>query len=102
MKFLSLLILSTLLLTGTPTQALAQSQRIQNRSTLAPNDKAWKWADKMLKKMSVEEKVGQIIYIGINAKFTNQDSDYFRSLKRDVVDNHVGGILLFGAPVYES
>ncbi len=71
-------------------------------SRLEPSAKAWKYADKQLKKMTVEEKVGQVIHIGINAKFANQDSEYFQSLKRDVVDNKVGGILLFGAPIYET
>lgn len=67
-----------------------------------PSKDAWKFADKQLKKMSVEEKVGQIIQIGINAKFANQDSDFFQSIRHDVVDNKVGGIILFGAPIYET
>ncbi|MEO6051784.1 MAG: glycoside hydrolase family 3 N-terminal domain-containing protein [Pyrinomonadaceae bacterium] len=70
--------------------------------SLAPTDRAWKFADKQLKKMSVEEKVGQLIHVGINARFANQDSEYFQDLKRQVVDNRIGGILLFGAPVYET
>ena len=69
---------------------------------LAPSEKAWKFADKQLKKMSVEEKVGQLIHVGINARFANQDSEYYQDLKRQVVDNKIGGILLFGAPVYET
>ena len=47
-----------------------------------PSEKAWKWADKELKKMSVEEKVGQVVYIGLNAKFANEDSEYFKDLRR--------------------
>lgn len=82
--------------------ALGRSTDIKPSKPLSPDEKAWKWADKTLKKMTVEEKVGQIIHVGINAKFANQDSDFFQNLKHDVVDNKVGGILLFGAPVYES
>ncbi|HEY2865763.1 MAG TPA: glycoside hydrolase family 3 N-terminal domain-containing protein, partial [Pyrinomonadaceae bacterium] len=67
-----------------------------------PSEKAWKWADKALKKMSVEEKVGQVIYIGLNAKFANEDSEYYKELRRQVVDNHIGGIIFFGAPIYET
>ena len=77
-------------------------QTVPNVPRLEPSKNAWKFADKQLKKMTVEEKVGQVIHIGINAKFANQDSDYFQSLKKDVVDNKVGGILLFGAPIYET
>lgn len=79
-----------------------QGQTVPNSPRLEPSKNAWKFADKQLKKMTVEEKVGQVIHIGINAKFANQDSEYFQSLKRDVVDNKVGGILLFGAPIYET
>lgn len=52
--------------------------------------------------MSLEEKTGQLISIGVNATFLNQDSDGYRALKHQVEDNHVGGIILFRGPVYES
>ena len=77
-------------------------QNASSTARLEPSKNAWKFADKQLKRMTVEEKVGQVIHIGINARFANQDSEYFQSLKRDVVDNKVGGILLFGAPIYET
>src|SRR5437867_2955410 len=67
-----------------------------------PSKKAWKWADKQLKQMSVEEKVGQLVHVGINARFANQDSATFKELKRQVVENKIGGIIFFGAPIYET
>ncbi|MGH7783009.1 MAG: glycoside hydrolase family 3 protein, partial [Candidatus Binatia bacterium] len=67
-----------------------------------PSKAAWKWADKQVAKMSVEEKVGQLIHIGVNARFANQDSEYFQDLKRQVVDKKIGGIIFFGAPIYET
>lgn len=67
-----------------------------------PSKKAWDWADKTLKKMSVDEKVGQLIHVGINARFANQDSFFFKDLKRHVVENKIGGIIFFGAPIYET
>lgn len=70
--------------------------------TFTPSKKAWKWADKQLAKMSVEEKVGQTVYIGLNAKFANEDSQYFKDLRHQVVDNHIGGVIFFGAPIYET
>lgn len=63
---------------------------------------ALKWADKELKRMSIDEKIGQLISVGINATFLNQDSEAFKALRHQVVDNHVGGIILFRGPVYES
>jgi len=67
-----------------------------------PSKEALKWADKTLKAMSLDEKIGQLISVGINATFLNQDSEAFKALRHQVVDNHVGGIILFRGPVYES
>ena len=67
-----------------------------------PSSEALKWADKELKRMSLDEKIGQLISVGINATFLNQDSEAFKALRHQVVDNHLGGIILFRGPVYES
>jgi beta-N-acetylhexosaminidase len=67
-----------------------------------PSQDALKWANKELKRMSLEEKIGQLIAVGVNATFLNQDSEAFKALRHQVVDNHVGGIVLFRGPVYES
>ncbi len=67
-----------------------------------PSRDALKWADKELHRMSLDERIGQLIYVGINATFLNQDSEVFRALKHQVEDNHVGGLILFRGPVYES
>src|SRR5215831_6275672 len=67
-----------------------------------PSAEALKWADQELKHMSLDEKIGQLISVGINATFLNQDSEAFKALRHQVVDNHVGGIILFRGPVYES
>jgi len=72
------------------------------QAVLTPSEKSWKFADKQVKKMSVDEKVGQLVHVGINARFANQDSSFFQSLKRDVVENKIGGIIFFGAPIYET
>jgi beta-N-acetylhexosaminidase len=67
-----------------------------------PSQKALKWANEQLKKMSLEEKIGQLISVGVNATFLNQDSDAYKALKHQIEDNKVGGIILFRGPVYES
>ena len=66
------------------------------------SSEALKWADKQLKQMSLEEKVGQLISVGINATYLNRESEAFKALRHQVVDNHIGGIILFRGPVYES
>lgn len=67
-----------------------------------PSKEALKWANKQLGRMSLDEKIGQLISVGINATFLNQDSEAFKALRHQVEDNHIGGIILFRGPVYES
>jgi len=67
-----------------------------------PSNAALNWANRELRRMSLDEKIGQLISVGVNATFLNQDSDAFKELRRQVETNHVGGIILFRGPVYES
>jgi beta-N-acetylhexosaminidase len=67
-----------------------------------PSKEALAWADSELKKMTLDEKIGQLISIGINATYLNEESGEFKELRRQVEQNHVGGIILFRGPVYES
>ncbi|HEY0170110.1 MAG TPA: glycoside hydrolase family 3 N-terminal domain-containing protein [Pyrinomonadaceae bacterium] len=67
-----------------------------------PSGEALRWADAELKKMTLEQKAGQLISVGVNARFLNQESAEFKELRRQVEQNHVGGIILFRGPVYES
>jgi beta-N-acetylhexosaminidase len=70
--------------------------------SVQPSRDAIKWADKELRRMSLEQKVGQLVSVGINASFLNRESAAYKELRRQVEANHVGGIILFGSPVYES
>ena len=67
-----------------------------------PSAAALKWANDELSRMSLDEKIGQLIAVGVNATFLNQDSNSFQTLKHQVDDLHIGGIILFRGPVYES
>ncbi len=67
-----------------------------------PSKKSWDFAAKQVKKMSADEKVGQLVHIGINARFANRDSAFFKDLRRQIVENKLGGIIFFGAPIYET
>ena len=81
----------------------AQKTRIENTNHfLQPTNKAAKWAEKEMRRMSVDEKVGQLVSVGVNARYWNQDSEGFLDLKRHITENKVGSIILFGSPVYEA
>src|SRR6185436_15538752 len=54
------------------------------RYSRKPSSDALKWADKELKRMSLDEKIGQLISVGINATFLNQDSEAFKALRHQV------------------
>jgi beta-glucosidase-like glycosyl hydrolase len=100
MKYFAIfiLIISILcsLVPASPRLGVAPSNKFE------PSEKSWKQADKMLKKMSVDEKIGQLVHIGINAKYASQDSEFFKEIQRQVVENKVGGIIVFAGGVYET
>ena len=99
---LAVALLATLVFTSPVHLARAKTATDVKPYSSKPTKGALKWADKELRRMSLEEKIGQLISIGINATFLNQDNDAFKELRHQIVDNHVGGIILFRGPVYES
>jgi beta-N-acetylhexosaminidase len=103
---LALALLVALVITPLPrfhSVALAQTNSPAVKPYSAtPTKAALVWADKELRRMSLDEKIGQLISVGVNATFLNQDSDAYKALRHQVEDNHVGGIVLFRGPVYES
>jgi beta-N-acetylhexosaminidase len=84
------------------TYAVTLDVKVSTPYPRRPTKDALKWADAELKKMSLEEKIGQLISVGINARYLNRESDDFKELQRQVEQNHVGGIILFRGPIYES
>ena len=102
---LSLLLVVTLCLCALPVHpqeaAIAKAPKVVAFKR-QPSPAALKWANEELRRMSLEEKVGQLISVGINATFLNQESDAYKTLKRHVEDNKIGGLILFRSPVYES
>lgn len=56
-----------------------------------------KWVQDTFKKMSVDEKVGQLLVSSFQTDFMSTDSAEFDRLVRAVHEYHVGGFHLFGA-----
>lgn len=111
LNYLVTVILAAALLLGSVAAPAASQQGSSTAAQVIPkfnpfkrerSAAALKWANEELAHMSVEEKIGQLISVGINATFLNQDSDAFRALRHHIEDNKVGGIILFRGPVYES
>ena len=58
------------------------------------NKDAEKWADKALRAMSVEEKVGQLIMVRAYAEFQNAQAPAYLELRDQVQKYHLGAVLL--------
>jgi beta-N-acetylhexosaminidase len=60
------------------------------------------WVSQNLKRLSLREKISQLIQIRVQGKFVNRHDPDFLALKEQVTRNRVGGIVLFAGNVYES
>jgi beta-N-acetylhexosaminidase len=58
---------------------------------------AERWVEQTMKKLSLDEKVGQLIVPSFESNFLSTDSETFDALTRLVRDYHVGGFHVFGA-----
>ncbi|MBS1788182.1 MAG: hypothetical protein JST85_10690 [Acidobacteria bacterium] len=64
---------------------------------LSKKDEAW--VRKTLKSMTLEEKIGQMFMADANVVFWNRESEEFKKLRHQIVDNKVGGVLVFRSEV---
>src|SRR6267378_2751974 len=51
------------------------------------------WVESTLRKMSVDEKIGQLLFTTCHGSFTAVDSAAYRQIMHDVNDLHVGGFI---------
>jgi beta-glucosidase-like glycosyl hydrolase len=54
------------------------------------------WVAETLKKMTLEEKIGQMLVPTMSSVFMNQESDSFQQIKKNVTEFQVGGLHAFG------
>jgi beta-glucosidase-like glycosyl hydrolase len=66
------------------------------QSPSAADKAADKWVDDTMRKMTVDDKVGQLIVPAIDSTYLSTDSADFDRLARDVTTLHVGGFHVFG------
>ncbi len=59
------------------------------------------WVEATLRKMSVDEKIGQLLFTTYHGSFTSTDSPAYEQLLHDVRDLHVGGFIVIthGSPL---
>lgn len=61
-----------------------------------------KWVSRVLSKLSLEEKVAQIIACRFRGQYLHRGSEEERRLIKLVRDQKIGGLILFGGQVYET
>lgn len=60
------------------------------------------WVEKKLKKMSLKEKVGQMICCRYTGVFFNSRNEYLKDLRQLTIEEKVGGFILFSGDVYAT
>ena len=74
------------------TPALKAQKGKAPRPRRVPVDSAW--VEKTLRKMTLEEKLGQLVMIYYWGRFTSTESPEYQELLREVKEKHIGGIIL--------
>ncbi|MGB8953550.1 MAG: glycoside hydrolase family 3 N-terminal domain-containing protein [Candidatus Aminicenantales bacterium] len=60
------------------------------------------WVNRTLSRMTIEEKIGQMISCAYLGYFVSSDSDYLKDLKTLIVRYKIGGLIIYGGNVYET
>jgi beta-N-acetylhexosaminidase len=60
------------------------------------------WTDRTLKSLSLRETIAQLIQIRVPGKFLNRQSSEFQAIQQQIMQNRIGGVVLFAGNVYES
>jgi len=61
-----------------------------------------KWVQKTLKRLTLRDKVAQLIQIRVYGRYYHRESKEFQALAREIQENHIGGLILFTGNIYES
>jgi beta-N-acetylhexosaminidase len=94
------------LLCGTPGQtAFCAEGTASGAETVAdaePVATAGTWADSVLASLSLEQKLGQMIMVGVDGHFLAANSEPMARVESNVRDLGVGGLILWQSDVYEA
>jgi len=74
----------------------ARAARLEQQAAEKRQKDADLWVARTMAKMTLDEKVGQLIFSSINAAYLSTDSDEFERLRHLVRDLKVGGFHVFG------
>ncbi len=70
------------------------SAQIVYAQTRKPDKNAEKWVEKTLKNLTLREKIGQMVIVGMSGEFANLSSEKFAALRRHIEENKLGGFIV--------
>ncbi len=70
------------------------SAQIVFAQTQKPDKNAEKWVEQTLKSLTLREKIGQMVVVGMSGEFTNTTSEKFAVLRRHIEENKLGGFII--------
>ena len=71
-----------------PAQA---KEKYQHRAPVCLDREGEKWAEKTLEKLSLEEKIGQMLMVPVRAEFLNLQNPEYQALRENLLKYHLGG-----------
>jgi beta-N-acetylhexosaminidase len=80
----------------------ATCARVVVKTDLTLGTSEMKWVKKSLKAMALEEKIGQMVACRYSGHFINRNTEDFRNLRSLIVEQKIGGLIIFGGEVYET
>lgn len=70
-------------------------QQVVHAQTQKNDKNQSEWVEATLKKMTLRERIGQMIVMPLSGEFANVESRKFKEMRRQIVDLRVGGFTLF-------
>jgi beta-N-acetylhexosaminidase len=67
-----------------------------------PTKSEEKWVRRTLQSMTIEEKIGQMVMADAKVIFWNRESEEYQKLRHHIVENKVGGVILFRSEVWPA
>src|SRR3984893_1584483 len=72
----------------------ARRSAVRKSTRQRPSSAAESWIKRTLAKMSLEEKLGQLVMLPFHGEFTSFEGAAYQELLRAIEQNHVGGFML--------
>jgi len=78
------------------------SKAVTNKPLLYFGQEEAEWVKETMTSMTLEEKIGQMVACRYYGYFVNLDSEYVKEIESLIVENKVGGLVIYGGNVFET